>query len=1473
MVSSINSALVNTLFGGGSSGTGGVDADLLTSWAKSKAGIGVDSTTASQDPNAPLAPVWTPGVSPAASVLVERALANKPFFDTGAKLYSDLGATGDYKRLFALYSGLTTLQALAGNAESSTLPAAQRKQTEAAFARGLTELEAFFAKEQFEDLRLAQGDRVDAAQTTLAMPIVSEDYVTNYIHRGGLYEKLAGLDPNASFTVVAKSSAGSAREVSIDLSQMGSLTRSFGNIISFINSKLSAAGVASRLQAADVTPKENTTVLAGKTIISKYTGPKQYALKVDVRAGESVSFQPDSSEPAFYVLGAAGASARLVKLKDVGGEAGQPIWLTRPLATTDPIGAYISTGWYGPGAPYSSAPPGAWEQRTAALMSAGPNTIEDALRAAGDAVLKLETPDGRTLTFSTSWRAGDQEAWRGTSDQALLDDLSERLTQLMHEQGVAAGVDIWQDGDNAGLSFFTGDALRAASLTIGGKSVALDTIEPADMVGGLRDGVFARRFEASAVAASGALFIGEQKITITTATTTQLIKIEGGESGITAAQLEAQINAQLRTKGIAAAASLVNDNGSLALRVDGLHHIIGIGADINGVGHEALLQAPGAWASGGLPVASAGEPYGDAIRTTTVTSGAPLLSHSGDLDIQILVDTPLGQKSVNVLVSALERAGDPDVAPGQWSSAFQARLDAALNAAGLYVAADGADLMQWRTVEGSGQRIASITVNGDTLALQSTPPVGLGGAFDALRSFTSALAATSVGDDVAALIADQSLSITLNTEWGQRTVTASLQAGEPRSLENAALRLNEALAGQGYDAGLVATDLSGGGAGLRVVTGSSNTVRAISEIRLGGQALTLTLDAIDSTSHADDPVGVPAVALRAARGASASLVIPSQSTFTAPSANASGWFAGRAFDVAVGSKLQIATARSVAAGADGAVYVLADLGGDSDVSAIKGVRDVALLKYDSAGTLLFSEVLGAAQSASGFALAVSDDGKVAVAGSVEGALSGTSSKGVADSFVTVLDASGKEIWTARRGAAGADQVNAVAFTSDGGVVVAGQTEGALTGQVALAASDGYVRGYSANGAERFTKQFGTGGSDVATALLVRDNGMGGFDIFTGGVENNRGVVRSFSYSASGGFTIGAARDIGYLYKGAINAIVADGASLYVGGEVGADRLALGTPARVAAAGQEGFVARINVDLVSTDLDRASYLGSSQDDAVKSLAVVNGAVYAGGNAGGVLAGQGGSKVSFLTRLDDTGAVAWVRTFNSLAGNLSFAGMTVSAAGASQLDALGLPTGSVASQPNAPLVARSALRSGDEFRIGVEGRRLSTIKISDKDTLASLAAAINRVVGSAGRAEVVEEDGLERLKISPREGKALRLDTGATGRDALGALGLGPGVIAVNAKGQRSLKTYGLGLVAADLRLDSKTNLARTKAELSAAISIVRQAYDALLNPNAKELTDEEKALQERRQKAGAAPEYYTARLANYQAALSRLTGGG
>lgn len=83
--------------------------------------------------------------------------------------------------------------------------------------------------------------------------------------------------------------------------------------------------------------------------------------------------------------------------------------------------------------------------------------------------------------------------------------------------------------------------------------------------------------------------------------------------------------------------------------------------------------------------------------------------------------------------------------------------------------------------------------------------------------------------------------------------------------------------------------------------------------------------------------------------------------------------------------------RATATGPDGSVYVLGDIASKTnDGQAIKGTSDVALMKYDSAGNLLFTRTLGAANAANGYALSVSADGsQVAVAGTTTGPLEST----------------------------------------------------------------------------------------------------------------------------------------------------------------------------------------------------------------------------------------------------------------------------------------------------------------------------------------------------------------------------------------------------------------------------------------------------------------------------------------------------
>src|SRR5262249_42745196 len=149
-----------------------------------------------------------------------------------------------------------------------------------------------------------------------------------------------------------------------------------------------------------------------------------------------------------------------------------------PGATADPIGPYIATGWLGAGEPYQTASDQAVTLKTNALVGDGEDSaFEKKLRDGGEAVLKLSFADGRTLSVSTSWRDGDLETWRTrageTDDQALMDDLAERLTQLLHEQGVAVGVDVWEDNGELGFRVKSGDFVKVDSLSISGSATAL----------------------------------------------------------------------------------------------------------------------------------------------------------------------------------------------------------------------------------------------------------------------------------------------------------------------------------------------------------------------------------------------------------------------------------------------------------------------------------------------------------------------------------------------------------------------------------------------------------------------------------------------------------------------------------------------------------------------------------------------------------------------------------------------------------------------------------------------------------------------------------------------------------------------------------------------------------------------------------------------------------------------------------------
>jgi len=611
------------------------------------------------------------------------------------------------------------------------------------------------------------------------------------------------------------------------------------------------------------------------------------------------------------------------------------------------------------------------------------------------------------------------------------------------------------------------------------------------------------------------------------------------------------------------------------------------------------------------------------------------------------------------------------------------------------------------------------------------------------------------------------------------------------------------------------------------------------------------------------------------------------SQFAAPQQTAGDthYVDGRAF--AKNLDPSVVTVRATQVGPDGAVYVLADVTDKVTGKEIKGEQDVALMKYDSAGNLLYSRTLGAADKASGLALAVSADGKVAVAGSVTGTLNGATD-GVfnsgasgafadqSDSFVTLFDADGQEMWTQRRGARQADEATHIAFGDDGALYVAGRAKSGVNGQGALGGWDSYIQGFKADDAGKvehmFTQMVGTSGDDRAAGLVVD-----GDSLVLAGVENGHAVLRRFDLQPGAAPTLAATRDLGEI-QGEIAGLALDGGQIVLAGTTRNAALSAGAISQAHAGGADAFVARLSADLAPAAGDRLAYYGGSGDEKVTGLAAREGQIWLSGQAGADLPGHPdkvGTKDGFLVRIDvDTGQDVWSRRFTGREGHVAPGPIAIDMSGASVLDRLGLPKGELDLSDSPRITAVSSARAGDTFYVRADGGRPQAVVLDEKDTLETLATKVRRALAFRAKVEIVTVEGVRRLQIKPLHDRSLiEILPGKGSDNALSVLGLAEGVVrntkvvdgkTVPADGKSPL--YGLGLPS-DLNLDDIHQVRHALAEISAAMGVIRTAYKDLVAAASP------KPLPSTVNPTGKVPAYLQSQIANYQAGLDRLLGGG
>ncbi|MDQ3126695.1 MAG: transcriptional regulator [Pseudomonadota bacterium] len=592
------------------------------------------------------------------------------------------------------------------------------------------------------------------------------------------------------------------------------------------------------------------------------------------------------------------------------------------------------------------------------------------------------------------------------------------------------------------------------------------------------------------------------------------------------------------------------------------------------------------------------------------------------------------------------------------------------------------------------------------------------------------------------------------------------------------------------------------------------------------------------------------------------------------------WVAGRAGQTALPPGVE--TVRASAAGPDGSLWLVADVDAGPANQPIKGQRDVALIKLDSAGRVVSTRALGAASTASGYAIAVDAGGRVAVAGSVTGALEpGKSGEvaTVADSFVTVFDAEGAEVWTQRRGAREADEATSVSFGSNGTVYVGGRSQGAIPGAAGQGGWDGYVQAFSESQAHIYApvvatsvgvSQFGTTAEDGVGAVVVD-----GANLYSAGVEDGRFIVRRFTLDGAGKPTLAATRDLG-LARGEVAGISVSGGRVILSGTTRTDNLNIGTVNTAHHGGTDAFIAVLEGDLTASANDRLTYVGAAGDDTAADVKVAGGKVWISGVANRALgAKETDPSQAFLARLNaDTGAVEWRRDWQGESEKAVPLTLAVASNGASVLDRLGLPQGEIDQSQSKLLTIATSVRVGDRFYVSpADGGRPVAVTIEARDTLQMLARKIEQasnrklkvtiasdtgVAGKQGETPQSVLAGFQKLSITARDGKTgAVLTAGEPGRDALAGLGLSQGYVGPTT-GDGGVRTFGLDLPRT-LTLNDAAAVKASGERLQAAMKAVRDAYRALAPASTTGAA------------TGPAPAYLRTQLANYQAALARLGG--
>jgi hypothetical protein len=303
------------------------------------------------------------------------------------------------------------------------------------------------------------------------------------------------------------------------------------------------------------------------------------------------------------------------------------------------------------------------------------------------------------------------------------------------------------------------------------------------------------------------------------------------------------------------------------------------------------------------------------------------------------------------------------------------------------------------------------------------------------------------------------------------------------------------------------------------------------------------------------------------------------------------------------------------------------------------VASVHCGSVDASEQVAWTRQFGTSRYDLAYAADVADNGDLYIAGFTNYALPGQSYHHKYDAFVRKYDADGNERWTRQFGSSGTDQAMAIAV-DDAGVTVVGSTDGRLPNQESAGGLDAFAARFGPSGRQLWLRQFGTRANDRASAVTATASGP----IIAGSTEGalaerRGGISDAFVAQLDLSGQVSWLRQFGTPNADEALGVAARAGIVYVAGQTsGAFHGAF------LGGESDAFVAAFAHD---GGTEWRQQIGSAADDRIASIAVRSYGLFVAGSTSGALPGQAsaGGIDAFAGKIDLDGRLRWFRQFGS------------------------------------------------------------------------------------------------------------------------------------------------------------------------------------------------------------------------------------